>query len=141
MRIAMVVTGGVDPSARHADRKMLLATAERRLAGEYEKRAAALVADRDQHFTLRTEAGAPVAILWRGHEVAKLGPGKNLLSPRVNLDRRIDRVSEKGREAVILRLEFGMSFAELAEALGRPTPEAAHKLVSRALVDLARLLK
>lgn len=45
------------------------------------------------------------------------------------------------REAVILRLEFGMSFAEIAEALGRPTAEAAHKLVSRALIDLARLLK
>ena len=71
----------VDPAARHADRKMLLATAERRLAGEYEKRAAALVADSDEHFSLRTEAGRPVAILWRGHEVARLGPGKNLLSP------------------------------------------------------------
>ena len=50
-------------------------------AGEYEKRAAALVADTDDHFALRTEAGQPVAILWRGHEVARLGPGKNLLSP------------------------------------------------------------
>ncbi|MGQ0588896.1 MAG: helicase-related protein, partial [Sphingosinicella sp.] len=95
----------VDPAARHADRKMLLATAERRLAGEYEKRAAALVADTDDHFSLRTDAGAPVAILWRGHEVARLGPGKNLLSPRVHLDRRIDRVSEKGREAAIARLK------------------------------------
>ena len=35
----------VDPGAAHADRKMLLATAERRLGHEYEKRAAALVAD------------------------------------------------------------------------------------------------
>ena len=79
----------VDPAARHADRKMLLATAERRLAGEYEKRAAALVAATDEHFTLRTEAHKPVAILWRGHEVARLEPGKNLLSPRAQLDRRI----------------------------------------------------
>src|SRR5688572_26595751 len=69
----------VDPAARHADRKMLLATAERRLAGEYEKRAAALVADSDQHFSLRTDPGLPVAILWRGHEVARLAAGKNLL--------------------------------------------------------------
>ena len=95
----------VDPAARHADRKMLLATAERRLAGEYEKRAAALVADSDQHFSLRTEAERPVAILWRGHEVARLGPGKNLLSPRVQLDRRIDSVSQRGRDAVIERLQ------------------------------------
>jgi len=95
----------VDPAARHADRKMLLATAERRLAGEYEKRAAALVADTDDHFSLRTEAEKPVAILWRGHEVARLGPGKNLLSPRVRLDRRIDQVSPRGRDAVIARLQ------------------------------------
>ncbi|HMG46924.1 MAG TPA: helicase-related protein [Allosphingosinicella sp.] len=94
----------VDPTARHADRKMLLATAERRLGHEYERRATALVADTDDHFSLRTEAQQPIAILWRGHEVARLGPGKNLLSPRMLLDRRIDRVSDKGREAVILRL-------------------------------------
>ena len=95
----------VDPAARHADRKMLLATAERRLAGEYDKRAAALVADSDQHFSLRTDPDQPVAILWRGHEVAKLGPGKNLLSPRIQLDRRIDSVSQRGRDAVIERLQ------------------------------------
>ncbi|MBA3677839.1 MAG: helicase [Sphingosinicella sp.] len=95
----------VDPAARHSDRKMLLATAERRLGGEYEKRAGALVADTDAHFDLRTEPDQPVAITWRGHEVARLGRGKNLLSPRVHLDRRIDRVSERGREAVIERLK------------------------------------
>ena len=95
----------VDPAARHADRKMLLAAAERRLGGEYEKRAAALVADTDDHFALRTDPGQPVAILWRGHEVARLGPGKNLLSPRVLLDRRIERVSERGRAAAVERLQ------------------------------------
>ena len=95
----------VDPTAKHADRKMLLATAERRLSGEYEKRAAALVADGDDHFSLRTEPPLAPAILWRGHEVAKLVPGKNLLSPRVQLDRRIDSVSERGRNAVIERLK------------------------------------
>jgi ATP-dependent RNA helicase SUPV3L1/SUV3 len=96
----------VDPTARHADRKMLLATAERRLSGEYEKRAAALVADKDENFTLRTDASTPVAILWRGHDVARLGPGKNLLSPRVHLDRRLERLSERGKEAVIERLKL-----------------------------------
>jgi ATP-dependent RNA helicase SUPV3L1/SUV3 len=95
----------VDPTARHADRKMLLATAERRLGGEYEKRAGALVADDDGHLALRSEAGKPVAILWRGHEVARLGPGKNLLSPRILVDRRLDRVSERGRAAVVERLD------------------------------------
>ncbi|MEA3030852.1 MAG: ATP-dependent helicase [Sphingomonadales bacterium] len=114
----------VDPAARHADRKMLLATAERRLGHEYEKRAAALVADTDDHFALRTQPDLPVAILWRGHEVARLGPGKNLLSPRILLDRRIDRVSEKGREAVILRLKDWLRAG--AEAALGPLRAAGH---------------
>jgi ATP-dependent RNA helicase SUPV3L1/SUV3 len=129
----------VDPSARHADRKMLLATAERRLAGEYEKRAAALVADTDDHFSLRTEPSAPVAIFWRGHEVARLGPGKNLLSPRVLLDRRIERVSDKGREAVIARLKDWLrSGAEAVlaplRAAGRAAQDPAAPPAVRALL-------
>ena len=96
----------VDPAARHSDRKMLLATAERRLGGEYEKRAAALTADSDDHFALRTEAGTPVALLWRGHEVARLGPGKNLLSPRILIDRKLERLSARGREIVVERLKL-----------------------------------
>jgi ATP-dependent RNA helicase SUPV3L1/SUV3 len=114
----------VDPAARHADRKMLLATAERRLGHEYEKRAAALVADSDDHFALRTEADLPVAILWRGHEVARLGSGKNLLSPRILLDRRIDRVSEKGRQAVVARLRDWLRAG--AEAVLGPLRAAGH---------------
>ena len=128
----------VDPAARHADRKMLLATAERRLAGEYEKRAAALVADTDDHFTLRTEPGLPVAILWRGHEVARLGPGKNLLSPRVLLDRRIDQVSKEGREAVILRLKDWLRSG--AEAALGPLRGAGHAAQDPAAPPAVRAL-
>ena len=94
----------VDPAARHADRKMLLATAERRLGQEYERRATALAADADQHFSLRSEPEEPIALLWRGHEVARLAPGKNLLSPRLTLGRGLDAVSLKGRARVMERL-------------------------------------
>ena len=94
----------VDPAARHADRKMLLATAERRLGGEYEKRAAALIADGDARFALRTDPGTPVALAWRGHDIARLRAGKNLLSPRVQLDRGLDRLSPAARDAVADRL-------------------------------------
>jgi ATP-dependent RNA helicase SUPV3L1/SUV3 len=128
----------VDPSARHADRKMLLATAERRLGGEYEKRAAALVADADGNFALRTEAGLPVALLWRGHEVARLGPGKNLLSPRILLDRRIERVSDKGREAVILRLKDWLRAG--AEAALGPLRAAGHAAQDKAAPAAVRAL-
>jgi ATP-dependent RNA helicase SUPV3L1/SUV3 len=107
----------VDPAARHADRKMLLATAERRLGGEYEKRAAALVADDDARFELGTAAGESVSIQWRGHEVARLGEGKNLLSPRVTLDRRLDRLSGKGRDAIVERLQSWLR-GRIERALG-----------------------
>jgi ATP-dependent RNA helicase SUPV3L1/SUV3 len=96
----------VDPTARHSDRKMLLATAERRLGGEFERRAQALVADGDGNFSLRTEPDQPVVILWRGHQVARFGPGKNLLSPRVLLDARLERLSPRGREAAVQRLKL-----------------------------------
>ena len=65
----------VDPTARHADRKMLLATAERRLGGEYEKRAAALAADTRRSF----HACAPSrASRWRccGAATRWLGSGR-----------------------------------------------------------------
>mgnify|MGYP003408475413 CR=1 FL=1 len=47
----------------------------------------------------------------------------------------------KLREAVILRLEFGMGWAEIAAATERASADAARMLVSRALVELARELK
>ena len=35
-------------------------------------------------------------------------------------------------------MEMGLSYQEIAEALGKPTPEAARMAVSRALMRLAR---
>jgi len=107
----------VDPAARHADRKMLLAAAERRLGGEFERRADALVADDDRGFALAPEGAAAVAILWRGHVVARLAAGKNLLSPRVLLDQRLDRVSRRGREAIVTRLD-GWLRRQIERSLG-----------------------
>src|SRR5438552_2158922 len=44
------------------------------------------------------------------------------------------------REAAMLRLEFGLSYPEIAEAMGRASPNAARMLVVRALVHLAARL-
>ena len=44
------------------------------------------------------------------------------------------------REAIIARIELGQTFAEVAAALGKPTPEAARMAVNRALSRLARLM-
>jgi RNA polymerase sigma-70 factor (ECF subfamily) len=45
------------------------------------------------------------------------------------------------RSAVVGRLEFGYSYPELALMLNRRTPDAARKLVERAVPRLAELMK
>jgi RNA polymerase sigma-70 factor (ECF subfamily) len=47
---------------------------------------------------------------------------------------------EKMREAVILRLEFGFSHREIADAIGSPSTNAARMLSSRALVKLSTIM-
>jgi RNA polymerase sigma-70 factor, ECF subfamily len=44
------------------------------------------------------------------------------------------------REAIIARLELGLSHREIAEALGRASPDAARMTVARALVQLSRAM-
>lgn len=67
-------------------------------------------------------------------------------SRRLDSDQWLDyesalaKLPEHKREAVVLRLEFGMSYAEIAAALDRPSEAAAHMMVSRALVELAQHL-
>ena len=53
----------------------------------------------------------------------------------------LDVLSEEQREAVVLRIELGYSYAEIAEALERPTANAARMLVTRALVKLAEIMR
>jgi RNA polymerase sigma factor (sigma-70 family) len=53
----------------------------------------------------------------------------------------LQRLTAEEREAIIARVELGYSFQELAEALGKPTPDAARKTAHRALVRLAEEMK
>ena len=52
----------------------------------------------------------------------------------------LTRLREEPREAVILRIEFGFTYDQIAEALGKPSAEAARKTVVRALAQLADTL-
>lgn len=49
----------------------------------------------------------------------------------------LERLRPEEREAIIARVELGLSMTEVAAALGRPTAAAAHMAVSRALKRLA----
>ena len=49
-------------------------------------------------------------------------------------------LTEEQREAVILRIEFDFKHEQIAEAVGKPTANAARMLVSRALVRVAEIM-
>jgi RNA polymerase sigma factor (sigma-70 family) len=52
----------------------------------------------------------------------------------------LERLSESDREALIARVEFGFSYADVATYLSKPSPYAARVAVNRALVRLAALM-
>jgi len=76
-----------------------------------------------------------------GHDL--VSADRSLLEQQVGRDTMeayeaaLTRLTEAQREAVIMRLEFGYSYPQVAEAMGRTTPNAARMLVARALVQLA----
>ncbi|HUG52940.1 MAG TPA: sigma-70 family RNA polymerase sigma factor [Vicinamibacteria bacterium] len=56
-------------------------------------------------------------------------------------DTALTRLRDEEREAIIGRVELGLSYQELAEALGKPSAEAARKTAERALLRLAQEMK
>ena len=51
------------------------------------------------------------------------------------------RLKPEEREAIVGRLEMGYSFHELAEAVGKPSADAARKATQRALIRLAEEMR
>jgi ATP-dependent RNA helicase SUPV3L1/SUV3 len=95
----------VDPSARLADKRLLLAAAERRLGDELDRRATALVDAPDQAFALMPDESGTPAVTWQGHALARLAPGRSLLEPALRTSRPLDRLSAPSRAALRSRLE------------------------------------
>ena len=58
----------------------------------------------------------------------------------LDYERALAKLPEHKREALVLRLEFGMTYAEIASAMNRPSEAAANMMVARALIELARHL-
>jgi RNA polymerase sigma-70 factor (ECF subfamily) len=56
-------------------------------------------------------------------------------------EKALDDLSPQDREAVIGRVELGLSYEDLAKAMARPSADAARMAVGRALVKLARMLE
>lgn len=51
------------------------------------------------------------------------------------------QLTEAQREAVNMRIELGLGYREIAEALGKPSANAARMFVARALAEVARLMR
>ncbi|HEY6661846.1 MAG TPA: helicase-related protein, partial [Sphingomicrobium sp.] len=95
----------VDPAARLADKRLLLAAAERRLGEELDRRANALVDASDDAFELVTDEAGALAVGWQGYVLARLAPGRSMLEPALRTARPLDRLSAQSRGALRSRLE------------------------------------
>ena len=56
-------------------------------------------------------------------------------------DQAMAQLEPHEHEAIVGRVELGLSYEELARAMGRPSPDAARMAVGRAILKLAGLLK
>jgi RNA polymerase sigma-70 factor (ECF subfamily) len=56
-------------------------------------------------------------------------------------DAALQRLKPEEREAVVSRVEFGLSYAEIADVLKKPSANTARMTVTRALVRLAEEMR
>ena len=104
----------VDPEARLADRKLLLAAAERHLP--------ALLAERADRLIDAIAAGAaPLelaggAVRWDGDAVARLAAGRSALTPQLRPDPALDALDPQRKRALLTALDgwLGQVLAPLA---------------------------
>jgi RNA polymerase sigma-70 factor (ECF subfamily) len=97
------------------------------------------IRDELRHKSRLPEAG----LLDSGHPDAGPSPLEEAIGREAvdRYDSALSRLRDEDREAVIGRVELGLSYQELAEALGKPTPDAARKTAERALLRLAEEMK
>jgi ATP-dependent RNA helicase SUPV3L1/SUV3 len=138
----------VDPNARHADKRLLLAAAERRLGDELDRRAARLCDAPDAEFQLVEDGGA-LAIGWDGQILARLAPGRALLEPAVRTARPLDRLSATRRARLRARLERWVesqvarhlpALKSLAKVAGDASVSPGVRALAAMLVDAGGLL-
>jgi ATP-dependent RNA helicase SUPV3L1/SUV3 len=117
----------VAADARMADRRKLLAVAERRLGRELARRARALTESPDAAFTLSTDASQQPAIVWNSHVVALPVAGRTLLTPQIRLDRGLDMLDDALRKAISARLSrwLATSIVRVLKPLERMAAAAA----------------
>jgi RNA polymerase sigma-70 factor (ECF subfamily) len=87
----------------------------------------------------RTSRRGPHAEIGESHPSPAPSPLESTIS-RDTLERyeaALGRLGEEQQEAVILRVEMGYSYDQIAEALGKSSANTARMVVTRALARLA----
>ncbi len=56
----------------------------------------------------------------------------------IDYDAALEKVSKKEKEAIVLRLEFGFSYQEIADITDKPSANSVRMYITRALVKLAK---
>ena len=139
----------VDPNAKLADKRLLLAAAERRLGEELDRRANALVDAPDEAFALVAEKDGRLAVAWEGNVLARLAPGRSLLEPALRTARALDRLSAQSRAALRSRLERWLDqeigrhlkpLKVLAAAAGDPASSPGVRALGAMLADAGGVL-
>ncbi len=139
----------VDPAAKLADKRLLLAAAERHLGEELDRRADALVGAPDTSFALGPDERGGLGILWDGQVLARLAPGRSLTEPALRTARPLDRLSAVRRDALRKRLEAWLerriardadALKRLAAAAGDATVAPNVRAVAAMLADAGGLL-
>lgn len=87
----------------------------------------------------RRPDGPPISEELPGHGPSPLesAVGSELLE---RYETGLALLNDEQREAVVLRVELGFTYQQVAEALGSPSANAARMLISRALVRLAEVM-
>jgi RNA polymerase sigma-70 factor, ECF subfamily len=91
------------------------------------RRAAGQPATQDLDSRLPDEGTSPLEAAIGSQTLEQYEAGLRLLEP-------------EERDAVMARVELGLSYAEVADVLGKPSPDAARMTVVRALVKLAEAM-
>ncbi|MEE9433038.1 MAG: helicase-related protein [Sphingorhabdus sp.] len=107
----------VDAAARAGDRKMLLAAAQRHLAGYLREKARKVAMSQDGEFSLaKNDAGHPV-IDWKGERLGSLTKGRGLLQPLFQPERGVGDLEGDALRDVVQRAETWIT-ASLEKHMG-----------------------
>lgn len=106
----------VDAQARLADRKLLVAAADRHLPGLLARRARDLIADGAKALGIGADDKGRPALFWRGQRIGLLVRGPSLGHPRFQPDRALDAIPRPDREALLAHVTNWLE-AHLKKAL------------------------